>query len=189
MFKGGFKMTKEDEKKKKTDKLAKRDPTPWWPWDLTRSMDEEFDEMRRSIERSLFWPHSRIGSGIRAWPEYFRSGLESGSARMAIMDIKDTGEELLIEAEMPGIPKENIDIQLTENSIEICGEIREEVKKDQEGYIRQERSYTTCQRQMPLPAEIVPDKADATLADGILHIKLPKKKPTPKEKTHTLKVK
>jgi HSP20 family protein len=108
---------------------------------------------------------------------------------MAIMDIKDTGEELLIEAEMPGIPKENIDIQLTENSIEICGEIREEVKKDQEGYIRQERSYTTCQRQMPLPAEIVPDKADATLADGILHIKLPKKKPTPKEKTHTLKVK
>ncbi len=182
-------MTIEDKNKKKTDKLAKREPTPWWPWDFTRSMDEEFDEMRRSIERSLFWPHSRVGSGLVAWPEYFRPHLDIGSTRMVIMDIKDTGNELLIEAEMPGIPKENIDIHLTENSIEICGQVREEVKEEDKGYIRQERSYTTCQRQMPLPAEIVPDMADATLEDGILRIKLPKKTPTPKEKTHTLKVK
>jgi HSP20 family protein len=183
-------MTKEDEeKKKKSDKLVKREPTPWWPWDFTRNMDDEFNEMRRSIERSLFWPRSRIGSDNRTLPEFYMPKMELDRTRMALMDIKDTGVELVIEAEMPGIPKENIDIQLTENSIEICGEMRSLKKDDTEGYIRQERSYSTCVRHMPLPSEIIPNKADATLEDGILHIKLPKKNPTPKEKTHTLKVK
>jgi HSP20 family protein len=75
------------------------------------------------------------------------------------------------------------------DSIEICGEMKTEEKEEKEGYYRQERSYSTCYRQTPLPAEIIPGKADATLENGILHIKLPKKVPTSEVETHTVKIK
>jgi HSP20 family protein len=190
-YKGGVKMedSKEEENKKKSEKLAKRENGPWWLWDPPWGFDEDFENLRRSMERPLFWPRSRIGSLTWAWPEHFRSRLAQITNRTPLLDIKDTGDELLIEAEMPGISKENIDIQLTENSIQICGEVKTVEKDPDEGYIRQERVYTTCARQMPLPAEIIPGEADATLKDGILQIKLPKKKPTPKDKTHSLKIK
>ena len=121
---------------------------------------------------------------MMGWPE-----IERTWTKQPLMDIKDTGKELVIEAELPGIPKENIDIKLTENSIEICGEVKSEEKEEKEGYYRQERSYSTCYRNIPLPSEVIPNKADAKLEDGVLHIKLPKKKPTTKEKAHKVNVK
>lgn len=175
---------KKETKSGKPEKLAVKEPALWKPMDIMRSLDEEFEEFRRNIERSLWWP-TRWGAPIwMRWPE-----IDWAATRQPLMDIKDTGNELVIEAEMPGIPKENIDIQLTENSIEICGEVKSEEKEEKKGYYRQERSYSTCYRQMPLPAEIIPSKAEATLEDGILHIKIPKKKPTTKEKAHKVNVK
>jgi HSP20 family molecular chaperone IbpA len=179
----------ESKDKKKSDKLIKRDRNAMWSWDNTFGFDNEFDDFRRQMERSLFWPRSSIGSPTWAWPEHFKSRVAQITNRTPLLDIRDNGDELLIEAEMPGISKEDIDIQLSENSIQICGEIKSVERDADEGYIRHERVYTTCARHMPLPSEIIPDEADATLEDGILHIKLPKKRPTPKEKTHSLKVK
>ena len=189
MVKKKDKKEKETKKEEESEKLAVRETALMWPWNIFRGFDEEFDGLRRDIQRSLLWPRSRIGSTLIPWPDYFWSNTGLSETRMALLDIKDTGDELVIEAEMPGIPKENIDIQLTENSIEICGEMQSQEKDEKKGYIRQERSYSTCVRHMPLPSEIIPDKADAILEDGILRIKLPKKNPTTKEKVRTLKVK
>jgi len=60
----------------------------------------------------------------------------------------------------------------------ICGETKTEVKDDSEGYIRRERSYSTLCRTMTFPEEVNPDKAEATLKDGILEVKVAKKSPT-----------
>jgi HSP20 family protein len=176
-------------KTKKAEQLAVREPSQWHPWDLMRSLDEEFEEYRRNLERSLWHPARQRRHALLTWPEFYWPKLEWAETKMPLMDIKDTGKELVIEAEMPGIPKENIDIKLTENSIEICGEMKTEEKGEEEGYYRQERSYSTCYRQMLLPSEVIPQKADATLENGILHIKLPKKEPTPEVEAHTVKVK
>lgn len=180
---------KRDTKPEKPEKLAVREPSRWYPGDIMRGLNEEFDAFRRSIGQALWWPRSTIGSSLLAWPEYYWPKLDWADTRKPLMDIKDTGKELVIEAEMPGISKENIDIQLTERSIEICGEVKTEEEGEEEGYYRQERSYSTCYRRIPLPAEVIPNKADATLEDGILQITLPKKKPTSREEAHKVNVK
>ncbi|UCG68421.1 MAG: Hsp20/alpha crystallin family protein [Thermoplasmata archaeon] len=189
MAKKKGKTNKGSKKKTEPEKLAVRESPKLRTQDMLRSFDEEIETFRRNLERSLWWPQSRIGSTLLAWPEYYWPKLEWTDIKSPLMDIKDTGRELIIEAEMPRIPKENIDIQLTGNSIEICGELKTKEKEEDEGYYRQERSYTTCFRQVPLPGEAIPGKADATLEDGILHIKIPKKKSTPREKVHSVKVK
>jgi HSP20 family protein len=189
MAKKKGKSKKEGKDEQKTEKLAVKEQPNWPQKDMIRSFEDEYEDFRRNIERALWWPHSRIGSTLLNWPEFYWPKLDWAETRKPLVDIRDTGEELIIEAEMPGIQKENIDIQLTENSIEICGEMKTEEEEDEEGYFHQERRYTTCYRQVPLPSEVIPDKADATLEDGILYITLPKKKPAPKEKVHSVKIK
>lgn len=178
------KKTKKEVEPKKPEILAVREPGLWTPEDFERSLDEEFEEFKRSLERSLLWP-TKWGAPIRMkWPE-----IELATTRQPLMDIKDTGSELVIKAEVPGIPKENIDIQLTENSIEIRGKLKTEEEEEKEGYYRHERNYSTYYREMSLPARVIPSEADATLEDGVLQIKIPKKKQKGKEKAHKVDVK
>lgn len=174
-------------KKKKESMIKKVDTKPmsvslWEPWSVMKSIEEEFEEFRKYMERSLISPFWRS-------PLIRLQDIEFPETKMPLMDIKDAEKELIIETEMPGIPKENIDIRLTENSIEICGERKEEEKDEKEGYYRQERRYSRCIRRTPLPAEVIPEKAEATLQDGILKITIPKKKPSPKVKEHKIEVK
>ena len=89
---------------------------------------------------------------------------------------------------MPGVNKSDIEVNVTENQISICGETKTETKEDDEGWIRRERSYSTICRTMPFPEEVNPDKADAKLKDGILEITVSKKKPT-SEKGRNIPVK
>jgi HSP20 family protein len=178
------KGNKKDINSEKKEEIAIREPYPWGPYDLMRNLDEEFEEFRRNLERSLWEPSWWRRSTILGKPDIILR-----DTKQPLIDIKDNGKELIIEAEMPGIPKENIDIQLTENSIEICGVVKSVKKDKKEGYYKQERSYSTCFRQMQLPEEVVPNKADANLEDGILHITIPKKKRGKKEKTHKVNVK
>lgn len=176
------KKEKNPEGSKKLRVLEKR--MTWNPMEMMRRLDEEFENFRRDVERNVF------GSSFMAKPRHFRwNEIQFPEIKEPLMDIKDTGKELVIEAEMPGIPKENIDIQVTENSIEVCGEIEKKEDDEKEGYYRQERSYSRCYRQMPLPEKIIPTKADAKLENGILKITLPKKTPRPEPKSHKLKVK
>ncbi|MFQ6127364.1 MAG: Hsp20/alpha crystallin family protein [Thermoplasmata archaeon] len=165
---------------------------PWHPrWgDMLRRMDEDFEDFQRWMDRSFWRPGAWLMSRpwrrrewLRGWPE--RPLFE---IREPLVDIKDTGKEIVVEAEMAGIPKENIDISLTEDSIEISGEMESKEEEEEEGYYRHERSYKTCLRQMPLPAEVIPNKARARLEGGILRIDIPKKKPTPKRKGHRVKI-
>jgi HSP20 family protein len=178
------KKPKKEAKQKEPEKLAVIEPGLWTPEDFEKSLDEEFEEFKRNLEKSLWWP-TKWGAPIRMkWPE-----IDLATARKPLIDIKDTGSELVIKAEVPGIPKENIDIQLTENSIKIRGKIKAEEEEEREGYYKHERNYSTYYREMPLPAMVIPSKADAILEDGILQINIPKKKQKGKEKAHKVKIK
>jgi HSP20 family protein len=177
------KKAKKGDDAERSEKLAVQEQAAWQPFDIMRRMDQEFEDFRRNIERSLWWPSTWSRGSMFRWPEF-----RTLDIKQPLIDIKDTGTELIVEAELPGIPKENIDIQVTENSIEICGEVKSLEEKEKEGYYRQERSYSTCYRQTPLPDEVIPSKADATMENGILKVKIPKKKPIKDTKAHSVKV-
>ena len=108
--------------------------------------------------------------------------------RAPFCDLVDTGKEYKLCAEMPGIPKEKIDISIDKDSIEISAEARTEIEDEKKGYVSRERSYSSFFRSMSFPEEVLPNKAEATYDNGVLEIKVPKKTPTGAKK-HKVKIK
>jgi len=90
---------------------------------------------------------------------------------------------------MPGIPKDKLDITITEDGIEISGKAETERKEEEKGYVVRERGYSEVYKRMAFPEEVIPDKAEAALKNGLLEIKVPKKTPTPSVKKHKVEIK
>ena len=111
--------------------------------------------------------------------------------RQPLVDISDKGKEIEVVAELPGLDKDNINVEVDGSSITIKGEqksasMQEDRKK---GYFRQERSFSSFYRKLPLPAEVIPEKVDAEFRNGLLKVRLKKKHFSAKGKGRTIKVK
>ncbi len=130
------------------------------PMTLLRDMDRLFDEFRSEMEGALLTAPR----------------LMLDTMRRPLVDMVDKGKEYVVRAELPGITKDDIKVEVTEDSLEISSEKSVEEKEEKEGYIRRERRYSNFYRSIPLPGEVVPGKADAELNDGVLTIRLPKAK-------------
>ncbi|MBS3922491.1 MAG: Hsp20/alpha crystallin family protein [Nitrosarchaeum sp.] len=101
-------------------------------------------------------------------------------------DIIDEGNQFRVKMDTPGIQKNEIKLNVTENSIEVTGEHKEEEKK--KNYLRKERHSMSYYQTIPLSEKIIPDKVKAKLSDGVLDIILPKSKPTPTPKKKAVNV-
>ncbi|EOC99581.1 Hsp20/alpha crystallin family protein [Caldisalinibacter kiritimatiensis] len=88
-------------------------------------------------------------------------------------DIKETNKEYIIEAEMPGFNKDEIDISVDSGYIIIKADKRNEVSEERQGYIRKERRYGHVQRSFKLH-NIEEDSITAKYENGILKVTLPK---------------
>ncbi|MFW6120587.1 MAG: Hsp20/alpha crystallin family protein [Petrotogales bacterium] len=171
-------MARKKEKKINVKKDKKRTqeksttPALWNPFELMDAMDRWFWE----DPWAPFWHRRRRGSLIPRKP-WFTQRWEP-DMKFTAVDLVDTGKEYKVIAEMPGVLKKDVEVSITPNDIRICGEMKTETKKEEEGYIRRERGYSTLCRTMPFPEEVNPDKAEAALKDGILEIKIGKKRPT-----------
>ena len=142
------------------------------PLDLMDSMDRWFWE----DPWTPIW--RRRWSGLTPAEQLVDRWFDSDK-RITAIDMIDTGKEYRIKAEMPGVSKKDVEVNISTNNIRICGETKSDINEDKEGWIRRERSYSTICRTMVFPEEVNPDKADATLKDGILEILVKKKTPTP----------
>ena len=91
------------------------------------------------------------------------------------VDIFDKGAEVVIHAELPGIKKEDIKIEVLDNVLTIKGERKSEDEKEGKGYHRAERHYGSFQRTIEVPGGFVEDKITATFKDGVLKVTLPKR--------------
>jgi len=147
-------------------------PSVFNPFDLMDTMDRWFLE----DPWTPFWQRRRYGN-LTPMERMSNRMLDPGT-KISAVDMIDTGKEFKITAEMPGVNKKDIEVNITEKNISICGETQTETKKDDEGWIRRERSYSTICRTMVFPEEVNPDKANAMLNDGILEIIVTKKRPT-----------
>jgi HSP20 family protein len=126
-------------------------------WEEFERLEKEFEKIRKRME------------------EIARAEFRPLKAREFPIDIKEREDELIIEAEIPGIKKENIEINLTENSLSIKAEKKEKKEEKEEGYLHRERSYLSFHRVISLPVAVIPEKAKASYQDGVLRIVVPKK--------------
>lgn len=147
------------------------------PFDLWTDMDQLFDNFRSEFDE-LFWP----------WEQ--RGQLTSMTAkRTPPMDIADIGDHYEMKLEMPGIPKEKINIEVTPNSIEIKAEHDENKEERGKSWLRRECSSMSFYRSLELPEELKTDNVEAELKDGILKLSLPKVEPKPERKAKKVKIK
>jgi len=90
------------------------------------------------------------------------------------VDISDKGKELKVSVELPGMDKDDVEVNLDDNALTIRGEKKSEETEEKEGYYMSERSYGAFQRIIPLPVEVDPEKVKAKFKKGVLNIVLPK---------------
>ena len=91
------------------------------------------------------------------------------------VNIAENEDGYVITAELPGVSKDDIDIDLKDNTLTLKGEKKVESKEEKENYIRVESSYGKFQRRFYLSDDVDISKADANFKDGVLRIDLKKK--------------
>lgn len=157
-----------DENKQKTTELV-----PTWPFNWS-TLDRAFDNFRREFEKT-FAPFPSFPPTI---------------SRVASMscDVADEGDKYVVKLEMPGVKKDEIKLNVFDNSVEVSAQHKEEEEEKKKNYLRKERSEVSYYRTLPLPEKVVSDKTQAKLTDGVLNITVPKAVPTPKPKSRTIQV-
>jgi len=92
------------------------------------------------------------------------------------MDVKESNGDYKIKAEIPGVKKDDIHVNIDGNRVSISAEIKKEMEeKEGEKVIRSERSYGMASRSFSLADEVDAGKVQAKYADGVLELTLPKK--------------
>jgi HSP20 family protein len=130
--------------------------------------------MARDLERlfdDLWWGHNWLA------PRSSRSALgtpsSSGQAWMPDVEIFHRDSELVVRADLPGLAKDDVKIDVMDDRLTIQGERRQEREDRQQDYYRSERSYGSFYRQVVLPPGAMTDQAKASFKDGVLEITMP----------------
>ena len=141
---------------------------------LSPSSESSWFDIDRSIEN------------FRKEMEKAFSSFPSISMPRTSCDVIDEGNQFRVKMDTPGIKKNELKLNVTDNSIEVTGEHKEEEKK--KNYLRKERHSVSYYQTIPLSEKIVPEKVTAKLTDGVLDITLPKSKPTPTPKKKSVNI-
>lgn len=95
-------------------------------------------------------------------------------SRLAV-DVEDTGDAFVVTADLPGFEKEDIDVHLRDDALQIDATHEESPEKDvKEQYIRRERSKRSVSRSLSLPEAVDEDAVSASFNNGVLTVELPK---------------
>ena len=166
-------------KKKKPGTIIGHDQPYFGPLSMWRELDNVFNAFSKQFDNHFLHPFR---------PMMVHPALES-RIRLPAMDFKETEDSFILTAEIPGIPKEDIETSLTDTRIEISVESKEEKQEEGECYVCQERSSTSFKRAFEFPAEIVSENAEASMENGILTVIFPKKELKPRVKARKLEIK
>jgi len=129
------------------------------PFALMREFTDEMDRMFKGAPLGE-------GAALAAWTP--------------TVDVTRCNGDLVVTAELPGLKKEEVKVEMTEDALVIEGERKREHKTDHEGYHRMERTYGKFYRSIPLPKEAKTDLAKAELNEGVLKITVPVGEAKPK---------
>ena len=89
------------------------------------------------------------------------------------LEVFHRGGELVIRVDLPGLTKDDVKVDVSENQLTIEGERQRQHEEEREGVYRSERSYGRFYRVLPLPEGVIADQAKAAFRDGVLEITMP----------------
>lgn len=149
--------------------------------ELVRGFDTIFDEFRRSFD-DLMAPLMPMRTFIPRTTELL-------PVRAPLVDVIDEGSQYVVNSELPGFDKEDVDIQLNKDFMVLKAEKKAEKEEKSENYLHRERSYSACQRTINFPEEVEPSKVEGTMENGVLKLTIPKKEPKPEERLTKVQLK
>jgi len=128
-------------------------------WEPLSEVDQAAERMRRLLDQTF---------GDVGWPSTFG---ESGSWSPPV-DIEETDDAYVLEAELPGVKRGDVDIELVGNELTIKGQV---VERERAGILRRRTRRTgRYEYRVTLPDQVDGDKIDANLKDGVLTVRVPK---------------
>lgn len=142
--------------------LSEMSPIDVWnanPFTIMRRMSEDMDQMLR-------------GFGFAPWPQ--PSGRGQSWDFSPPIEVYERNGKLTVRAELPGLSKDDVKVEVTDDGLMISGERRDENEERGEGFYRSERSYGRFQRIIPLPPDVTDvEAAEAKFENGVLEVSLP----------------
>jgi HSP20 family protein len=131
---------------------------------LQREIDRLFDDFTQGFQS---FPVPRAGNGATLAPS---------------TDVTETDKEIEVTAELPGLEEKDVQINLADDVLTIRGEKKHEKEEKDKNYRLVERSYGAFERSIELPPGVKPDDVKATIAKGVLTVKIAKPAPTQSKK-------
>jgi HSP20 family protein len=131
-------------------------------WEPARELSSFQHEVNRLFGTFFDSPTGPGGAGarLRNW--------------VPAMDLVEEGEHYVLRADLPGVKQEDLEIEVQDNLLTISGERRARHEEDKRGYRRIERSFGSFSRSLALPEGTDPDSVDASFAEGVLEVTIPK---------------
>ncbi len=145
------------------------------PFNYMMDMDRLFNQFRSNFEDLIWNPRANF---LNLSEEF----------RTPSMDVVDLGDKYQLTVEMPGMSREEINIEVTPNDVEISAEKKTEEEEKKKNWLKRERSATSFYRYLELPEELKTNDIDAQFKDGILTLTLPKVEPKPSHESKKVKV-
>ena len=125
----------------------------------------EMNDFHRQMDRFFHTPFLRVGAP---------SDESRAETWHPSVDVFESEDALVINAELPGLSKDDIDVNIDEGKLTLSGERKSDSEVKEDKFYRRERTYGKFVRTFALPADIDPDKISAEFKDGVLKIEIPK---------------
>src|SRR6266516_2656578 len=129
-------------------------------WESMNELEQVTERMRRMLDEtfgSFGWSAPRLTDGTTWSP---------------MVDIEEQDDVYVLEAELPGVKRQDLNIEIVGNELAITGEIKEQERK---GVLRKQTRRTgRFEYRIGLPAQVDADKVDASLDNGVLTVRVPK---------------
>jgi len=135
--------------------LMRRSKDTWDPFDFVRDLQ---GELSRAFNTSLLRTDGDV------WRQAFDPEI----------DVREEADRYVVQADLPGVKKEELDISVSGNLLTLKGERKHENEIKEKGRYYSERTFGAFSRTLELPSEIDANKVQATYKDGVLEIALPK---------------
>jgi HSP20 family protein len=148
--------------------LARREPVSIAnPFRMVDRFAAEMDRLFNDVAFGRGWLAPRLGFG---WP---RPMIRRTEEWFPDVEMLQRNNELVVRADLPGLTKDDVKVDVTEDAITIKGERKMEHEEEKAGVYRSERSYGSFYRSIPLPEGAMTDQAKAVFKDGVLEVTMP----------------
>jgi HSP20 family protein len=129
-------------------------------WEPLRELTSLQSEMNRLFNQVFDAPAGTGGGPARRW--------------VPAMDLVETPDDFVLRADLPGMTREDVKLEIEENVLTVSGERKAEHLENEQGFYRLERAFGTFSRSLTLPKGVDGEAVRASFADGVLEVHIPK---------------